>query len=172
MSPSPFTIIYWLILIAWTYPKLYITGKYKRLPRLMSLTDSACLVGFVVLTNDLIWVTICGLRFGYIYPDSVLQLVICAFRDIAGALLCYSLAGQHWTRKTVSITKKTRLFYMLNIVFITVWFLLATSPAWTDWTYAIKYDYPISVIATSFLTSHIIGKSITTLIYYTLFPKI
>ncbi|MHA1829067.1 MAG: hypothetical protein ACTSX6_10530 [Candidatus Heimdallarchaeaceae archaeon] len=142
-SPSPFSI-------AWYCLYGYVAHRNG-----FSWRDSVWLVGFVVLSGDLIWVAASGLRFGWFYPDSVPQLILCAARDFAGMLFCLIML-----KTPIKFNDLTVLGYITNIVFMLIWFLLAPSPAYTDWTYAIKHNYPLPTIITAFIFSHIIGRII------------
>lgn len=170
-SPSVFTLVFWMILIVWGAHQLLKKVKYKRWKYLIALTDSVFVLGMVVLPLDLMWVVVCGLRFGMMFPDSVLQLFFCGLRDIMGIIFCYILIGKYFEQKIVKFKGKTVLLWIVNLVFLVVWFLYATTPAQTDWTYAIRYDYPLTIILTSFFISHIIGKSLAALIYFSVWKN-
>jgi len=164
-SHSIFTLIVWTVLIVWGTRQLLKNVKYKRWKRLVALTDSIFVLGLVVLPLDLMWVLVCGLRFGMMFPDSVLQLVFCGLRDIVGIILCYLLVGKYFEEKILKFNGKTVLLMTVNLAYLIVWFLCATTPALTDWTYAIRYDYPLTMVLTSFFVSHVVGKSLAGLIY-------
>ena len=139
---------------------------YKRWRHVNAFTDAIFLVGIITLSTDLMWVIACALRFGMMFPDSLLQLVFCALRDMVGMIFCYLLIGNYFKNKIVNFNHKTWLGYLLNLTFLIIWFILAPNPAWTDWTYAIKNNYSFTIILTSFIISHIIGKAIVTNIYF------
>lgn len=160
LSPSPFTIIFYLILTVYAYQKIKDATAFNLKNKLLFFTDALLIVGFVVVFLDTYWIVACGLRFGWFFPDSILQLVFAFGRNIAGLILCYMLIGNYFKQKKLEITKWSVRLFLLNISFLAFWFLMASSPAWTDWTYAIRHNYPMQVILTSFFISHVIGKSL------------
>lgn len=170
LSPSPFSILFYLLLTFYGMRKLMAKVQYKR-KVLGSFTDGLFLVGFIVLITDTIWVVMSGLRFGSLYPRSVPQLVLSAGRNLVGLLLCYLLVGGYFKQGVCKLTKHTAQLILVNTVFIVVWFLLAPSPAYTDWTFAIRHDYPLLTVLSSFLISHIIGKTLVAATYLTIWRK-
>lgn len=164
LSPSPFSITFYLILATYGTTKILKLKKYRRLKHLVAFTDAILILGFIVLALDILWLVACGLRFGWYYPSSVLQLIFSVGRNIAGITLCYLLIGNYF-RKCLIRLEKAYWVFSLNLLFLLVWFVLAPSPAWTDWTYAIRHNYSMNTVLSSFFISHIIGKSIVALIY-------
>lgn len=171
-SPSIWTLIFWTILAYWSSRQLRKRVKYRRFEKLNSFTDGLFILGFIVLTTDLMWVLVCLSRFGPLYVsinlDSVWQMVFCALRDLVGILFCFLLIGNYFLKGIVKINKHTIIMYLVNLAFLLAWFYLAPSPAWTDWTYAIRYDYSFIIVLESFVISHAIGKSIVTILYLTI----
>lgn len=167
LSPSPFSIIFYLILTLYITKKLCIHAEYKRFKHLTAFTDAIFIVGFFVVSLDFIWIIICYLRFSSMYPDSSFNLIVCAGRDLAAVLLCYLFTASHFKNKLIKASEITWILLSVNIVFLATWFFLSPTPAYTDWTFGIRHDYPLSTILTSFLTSHIIGKSLVVGIIYT-----
>lgn len=173
LSPSPFSIIFYLILIVYTFKKIrYIKQnptRNKKFWYITKLTDAFFIVGFVVVTMDTLWIVVCGLRFGWFYPDSVLQLILCAGRNLAALVLCYFAIGNYFHDGTIKFRKTTVMLYLLNVAFLTTWFLLSPTPAYTDYTYAIRHDYPMTTVLISFMISHVVGKSVVALTFLSLF---
>lgn len=169
-SPSPFTVAYWLLLAGWaaTFKLKYI--PYKRFTRLAKLTDGLFIVGLVVLSNDIVWVVGSLLKWGGLYPESVFQLYLCIGRNIAGVVLCVLAVWPYLKIRLIRFTFITAALYLVNVAFMTVWFWLAPSPAFTDWTFAIRHNYSFNVVFSGFLVSHILGKTLTALIYLSLWP--
>lgn len=124
--------------------------------------ESFFLVGFTILLLDFCWTIACGLRFGALYPNSLMQLAAAGARDLVGALFCYIFISQHLKKPS----KYACMLFGVNLVFLALWFGLSPSPAYTDWTYALKKNYPSFVVAQSFFVSHIIGKTIVALFYF------
>jgi len=169
LSPSPFSILFYLFLTGYALRKIL---KQKRIQRkrefLAIFTDAILLVGFLVLLLDTLWIIMCALRFGAAYPDSMMQLVYSAGRNIAGLVLCFLLVGRYFTDGTIRFGWLSLELLALNVVFLFAWFFLSPTPAYTDWTFAIRHNYPEATILTSFFISHIIGKSIVASIFYTI----
>lgn len=166
LSPSPFSIIFYLILAVYITRKLLCHVEYRRFKHITAFTDSIFIVGFFVVSLDFIWVIVCYLRFSSLYPESSFNLILCAMRDLTAVILCYLFTASHFKNKLIKASKTTWTLIFINIIFLTAWFILSPTPAYTDWTYAIRHDYPMSTILTSFLTSHIIGKSLVAGIIY------
>lgn len=169
LSPSPFSLFFYCLLIFVAYRKLkpYIVAKRWR--RLVGLTDSLFIVGFVVVLCDTLWILASGLRFGSSFPESVLQLVFCFFRDVAALIFCSLFIYHYFKRGMLGFSESFWCWILVNVVFLAVWFHSAPNPAYTDWTFAIRHGYSLKVIAQSFISSHIIGRIITFLIFYSLF---
>ena len=124
------------------------------------------MLGFVVVLLDAVWVVVCGLRFGPMYPDSVPQLLACLFRDISIVALCYIFVKDYLQQRAQF---RTLIYFVACIVFMAVWFTLAPSPAYTDWTFALRNGYPVETVVTSFLISHVVGKTLTGLMFLSYF---
>ena len=174
-SPSIFTFMFYAILGYYSSKQLRKRVKYRRFERLNSFTDGLFILGFMVLTFDLIWVLVCLWRFAPLYVTfeaySVWQLILCAFRDLAGIFFCFLFIGDYLMKGIVKISKHTIVMYLVNFVFLLVWFYLAPSPAYTDWTYGIRFGYSWITVLQSFCISHVIGKSIFTLLYLTIWRR-
>jgi len=138
---------------------------------LLAFTDAFLIVGFIVLFTDTQWIIASGLRFGWQYPDSVLSLIFAGGRNVAGIVLCYLLIGNYFKQGTIKFAQSTFLVLAANIGFLILWFLSSPSPAFTDWTFAIRHDYPLSVVLFSFFISHVVGKGLVATVFYTLWRK-
>jgi len=168
LSPSPWTIAVYTILALYAARKLYrVYGhNYKRLKRLAAFTDATFMLGFVVLTLDTFWLACSGLRFGWTYPSSVLQLLACLFRNFGIVALCYIFVKDYLVDRA---TSKTFYLFAVNMVFMVIWFVLAPSPAYTDWTFALRNGYSLATVVLSFFISHVLGKTLLSLTYITYF---
>jgi len=173
LSPSPFSIVFYLLLTVYALKQIFkdLVILRKR-DYLLAFTDAVLIVGFVVVYLDTFWIVACGLRFGWQYPDSVLQLIFAFGRNIAGLIFCYMLIGNYFRQGKLKLTNKTTQLFFLNILFLAVWFVAAPSPAFTDWTFAIRHGYSWNVILTSLFISHFIGKILVAAIFLSLWrPK-
>lgn len=169
-SPSPFSFLFYFLLSTYAYVKLRRYTAPNTLRRKIGLyTDTIFLVGTVVLFLDGWWIITCSLRFLPIFPGSTQQLLYSGLRDFVVVIFCLMFVGHYfWIEGFVQIKRKTVILFLANLVFLVVWFWLSPSPAYTDWTYAIKNNYPMQTVLTSFLTSHILGKSLVTFIFLSL----
>lgn len=138
---------------------------------LLVFTDAFLIVGFIVLFTDTLWIVASGLRFGWFFPDSVLPLVFAGGRNMAGLVFCYMLIGSYFKQGIIKFSRWTWNYLLINSLFFVFWFWASPSPAWTDWTYAIRHSYPENVVITSFLFSHIIGRFLVTLIFTSLWKR-
>lgn len=171
LSPSPFSIIFYFILIFYGIRKLLKTNKYRRWKYVNAFAEAFFILGLIVLIGDCLWIVACGLRFGTLFPDSLPQLGYSFARNIAGLALCFLLVGNDFKRGLLSFKPSTYLMFYVNCIFLLAWFGLSSSPAYTDWTFAIRYDYPFATVLLSFLVSHVIGKGLVASIYYTIWGK-
>jgi len=168
LSPSPITLTFYVILSLYggfKIARIY-AHNYKRLKWLTALSDGAFMLGFVVITLDTVWILCSGFRFGWFYPDSIPQLLACLFRNAGIIALCYIFTKDYLQHRA---TEKTFIYFAVNVVFMVVWFALSPSPAYTDWTFALRFNYPITTAALSFFISHVIGKALVALTYLTYF---
>lgn len=159
-SPSPWTLCLWLVFAVWITRKLLLTVKYRRLKKLNAFTDSLFIVGFVTLIGDVIWTTTCLFRFGWFfsfYPD-VYQLILCIARDAVGIIFCYILLQPLFKFEVLSFNSTFLKAVLCNVIFMVVWFAAAPSPAFIDWNYAIRFDYPSNLVLADFLMSHVLGR--------------
>lgn len=127
--------------------------------------ESLLVLGFWVLLGDILWCVACYLRFAVTYAGGT-QLLLCIIRDGAGALFCFVSSIHLFKSKKVWVDFGVFIWVLFNIIFLTVWFMEANTPALTDWTYAIRHGYPPNTIITSLLLSHGIGKGIMGFIYF------
>lgn len=164
LSPSPFTAIIYLALVIYGTRKLLKLREYKRLKYVVAFSDSAFILAFLVLLLDTFWIIFCGLRFGWFFPDSVVGLVLAGARNLVFMAVCWLLVGRYF-EGLLKPRALTFILFCANLTFLGLWFWLSPTPAYTDWTFAIKYDYPLSTVATSFLTSHVIGKSLVAVMF-------
>lgn len=163
-SPSPFTLAYWIILTLVGYYKLRGRVKYKRWINCMS--DSAFILGFTVLIGDLVWCFCCLFKFGVLFPADVPSLIVCLVRDMLLILFSYSMIHEYFNWKIIGLQQKFVNAFFWNLLFMVLWFGSAPSPAYTDWTFAYRYGLPLTLVNFSFVMSHVIGKSLSALMWW------
>ena len=162
LSPSPFTVAMYAGLAVYGAHQIK-DVEYRSFPWFMRWVQAGLVLGQIVLQSDLVWCLMCLVRFGDLYPSAVPQLVFCILRDLVGYWFCVvsvpKLEGRYGS------SKWTTGLWVLNVVFLFTWFHLAPDPSWTDWTYAIKYDYGWTRAWSTFLISHVLGRMITGALY-------
>jgi len=165
LSPSPITIIFYGLLSLYGAKKMMKGSNSKSLfTWIKTANDSLIFLGIIVLIGDVFWCVACYLRFASTFTGG-LQLIVCIIRDLAGLTLCVIWSKPLFKSQIVKFDFLTFIGFTLLIVFLTVWFVEAGDPSWTDWTYAIRNNYSLQRILTSVFISHGIGKSITALLY-------
>ena len=167
-SPSPFTLIFWLVLALWG--NLHIKGKikYKRFPLLAGLTDSIFVVGLMAFSYDTLWVVCQGLKFGSLYPADLFDLFKSLLRNLGFLGLCTVYCYPLFKKKIIGIKKITLILLGIEVVYFGLWFMFAPNISWTDWTFAIRYNFPNDRVVQAFIISHVIGKLIQGLIFISL----
>lgn len=172
LSPSPFSIAFYLILISYAYLQIRKRRALDtRRKKVIALTECFFLVGLVVVFLDTFWIMVSGLRWAFLYPDDLFQLGLAAGRNIAAVALCLMFVGDYFKIRLIRINNYTRALFLLNFAFLSLWFVLSPSPAYTDFTFAIRHGYPENVVLGSFLISHLIGKSIVAGIFKTIWQN-
>lgn len=167
LSPSPLTLIIYALFSYYGYRKLSKgTVRWTLKWFLGDFTSAIFVLGIPVLIGDALWCMFSVLRFGYLFPDAILMMVLSVFRDLAGALTCWLFIRKLFDRKVVALSGDF-LFWIVavNCSLFAVWFGFAVDQSWTDWTYAIINNYPLSRVLSSLLISHGLGRAITFLGY-------
>lgn len=159
VSPSPFTLAQWVVLSLIGVHYIRHGSFFNR------LWKSILVLGMVVLSSDAIWVFLSLIRWGSLHPPAIPQLIYALLRDVGGTLFCVYEYGNRWQMFDPLPDRDADAFMLLNMVFIVVWFLGASNPAYTDWTYAIINGYSWGTVWSTFFTSHIVGRMFTGLIY-------
>jgi hypothetical protein len=144
----------------WVSSKLLKKVEYRRWRKLNAFTDSLFVVAFLVVICDLFWVIGSLLRFGSEYPfyPDVFQLLLCIGRDAVAIIFCFILIKPLINQKIVTFNEATFQSLVVIIIFFIAWFVTAPTPGYVCWNFAIKNDYPQSIIVNDFLMSHVIGR--------------
>jgi len=166
LSPSPYSIVVWSLLAFY--------GARKMQPKtvkqwLHALSTCAFVVGLVVMPFDSLWIVFQIARFGYLYPDEAMPILLyCLTRNITIFLLCI-----YETRKVrlQLLNVKSLVYLPFFIPLFILWFGLAPDPSWTDWTYAFRYNYSNLRVFQAFIISHIFMKSLQGIIYIKLWKR-
>ena len=169
LSPSPWTLLFWGLLAAWTAHHLVKSGllRTRRLKWFAAVSESVFFIGFFVLQFDAFWIVCSALKWGPLYPWSeTFQLILCLGRDAAGLLFCSLFIFEYFKDRRVRPNVITLFGYETTLGFIVIWFILAESPAYTDWTFALRYGFPVHVAIVSFTLSHVLGRALWSVIYF------
>jgi len=169
-SPSPFTIIQWVVLSLVGMILLrrhYGIVKSKRL--LYYFSTAAFTLGFTVLLSDAVWIIFQYFKWGASFPESIFQLQLSLVRDLAGVVMCIIFMMP--VLDFVNVNRYTILFWVGNLVFFACWYIWSVDPSFTDWTFAYKYGYGLNHTWNVFVISHIYGRIITGAIYLSMWMK-
>lgn len=170
LSPSPWTVGLWILWTVWAARRIQPVAEYRRFKRLMPYLDAALTVAFVVCLLDLIYCLFILAKFGAFYPQSqVYVLVVAMGRDVFGALFFYLLIQNLFKIGLLDFSMDFFKAIACFALFMFVWVLFAPGLAWIDWTYAIRYDYPASLILWDFFLSHGVGRVFNFMVLYNLF---
>lgn len=165
-SPGPISLAYYGILIIVGGHLLTKRIQYKKRKWLLALTDSFFLNGFIILSGDFIWMSICAVRFLPFYPNSLIQVVSVLGRDVVGMVLCYFLVGNLIKKGVMKFKRATFYAYLGLIGFLIVDFGMAKTPSWTDWTYAVRQGCTTNYVLASLVFSYGIGKVLSTVLVW------
>jgi len=147
-------------------------ARFRRWSKLLALTDAVCFIGFFVFQLDAFWIICSGLKWGPMFPWSeTFQLIMCLGRDLVGAGFCFMFIFEYFKDRRIWPNVITLFGYVVTLSFIAIWFILAESPAYTDWTFALRYGFPPSVAIVSFTLSHVLGRALWCIIYFSVFDR-
>ena len=166
-SPGPLSLVYYFVVVSLGAHVLLSRVKYEKWPMLNAFSESFFVNGFIVLTGDFLWMLGSALRFLPEFPDSLVQVLAVLGRDLVGCLFCFLLVGNRFLDGTVGFKRKTFLAYVLLILFFVAVFGVAESPAFTDWTYAVRVGASTEAILTSLVVCYGVGKALGSLVIWT-----
>lgn len=157
LSPSPVSLIQYAIL-TWMGSK-YLRARidYKH-PRIMSMVQSFLVVALFVVITDSFWAGLCALRFIPMFPQDALQIIFSFVRDVVGIILFFMLIGNYFRTGVLSFGLYVKAGLLLCLISQALWFGLAPSPAFTDYTFAWRYGYSLEHILIAWLLSHFIMR--------------
>ena len=157
LSPSPVSLIQYAILTWIGSRYLRARIKYKH-PRIMSLVQSFLVVAFFVVVTDSFWAGLCALRFIPMFPQDAAQILFSFVRDVVGALLFFLLIGNYFRTGVLSFNLTVKAGLILCLQSQALWFLMAPSPAYTDYTFAWRYGYPLEFVLATWILSHFLMR--------------
>ena len=158
LSPSPVSLIQYALLtwILWGYFSRAV--NYKRLPRLMSFLDAFFVVAFFVCITDAFWCSFTMLKWLPLHPGNAFQIGSSLLRDLMGALLFFLFIGDYFRQKVLTFNSSVTFWLLICLLSQALWFWLAPSPAFTDYTYAWRHGSDAWIIVGSWILSHFIMR--------------
>lgn len=165
LSPSILSLASYWILAIWGIPHLSRAYPYSRRPRFSALIDLLFLVGLFVFLSDLFWCVAVLARWVPCFPEETLNVLMYIGRDAAGVAFCFLLTKHLFDFGIVYFKSWFFLALALDVGFKLLWFFLAPSPAWTDYTFAWKNDFSMDIVMGSFVISHFLGRITFALTY-------
>lgn len=165
-SPSPYTLIYWFLLLLYGVSRFSPKGWRGWAVRLW---DACLILALIIFPIDIMWLTCEWLKFGSAYPQDWLIIVLCLIRDVGMITICVLLGWETLTGPRINLKNFSSLAWA--IPFYAVWFLEAGGLEVTDWTYALKMGFPFDRVLQSFLISHILLKGLQAAMYINLWRR-
>jgi len=157
LSPSPVSLIQYVILTWFGARYLRERIDYEH-PWIMSMVHSFLIVALFVVLTDCFCAGLCALKFIPIFPQDADQILFSVARDIVGAILFYLLIGGFFETGVLSFDLNVKVGLLLSLVSQAVWFQLAPSPAYTDYTFAWRYGYSLEFVLGIWMLSHFIMR--------------
>jgi len=128
-------------------------------------------VGFVVFIYDSNWVVFQIIKFGHLYPGDLNEMFLRLGQNLGFLLVCYCFIHYLFEKRILEFQVSTYDLLLIQFFYFVVWFVLAKDPSWTDWTYALRNDYPGKRVIGSFIISHFVGKLLQGLTFVSLWRK-
>lgn len=170
-SPSTFTFFFWVVL--WLWGLLHLKDEYysdvKRIKVLYRLVNGAMIVGLVAFSFDSIWIFAQVSKFGYLFPQDLTEMGVRLIQNIGFFLVCSVFTYHLFKKKVLRINEWFFQWVLLEVFFFIVWFIVAPDPGFTDWTFALRNNYPGHKVLGSFLVSHLWGKMLQGMVFISLF---
>lgn len=162
ISPTPWSIIMYA-LWAWWGSKRLPRDNYIRFHRLAAWVDALWIAGVVVLVGDILWVLAVWIRWTAVYPTDKTLLINSLVRDISGLVICLLMSKEWWSSARLSWNTNVFCLWLIDILYLVLWFGMAPSLEWTHWVYALENGFTTWPFV--WIISFIIGRAITTTIY-------
>ena len=157
LSPSPVSLIQYAVL-TWIGSRFLMKRVKYVHPRIMSLVQAVLIVVFFVVITDSFWAGFCVLKFTPMFPQAAHQIIFSVARDLVAALLCFLLIGGYFITGVLSFDIIVKAGLFLSLQAQAMWFLLAPSPAYTDYTFAWRHGYPLEFVVATWILSHFIMR--------------
>lgn len=158
LSPSPVSLAQYAIL-SWIVSRHLIKKvKYKRAPQLLSLIDGFMISAFFIVLTDAFWCAFCAIKWLPLFPGDLVQISSSFIRDVAASALFLLLIYPLYKEKVLRFSREIMGWILLSFGTQALWFDLAPSPAYTDYSFAWRHGYSWEFILGSFLLSHFIMR--------------
>lgn len=171
LSPGPVSLVQYAILVFIGYRFFLKNVEYKRLSKIMALTDSTILVGLFVLGTDAVWCAACGLRWAPLFPQDTWQITSSFLRDIVATAFFFLFVGDYFRKGTLKVSFQTTCGLFMCVMVMALWFGLAPSIAYTDYIQAYKNGYSAQFILADFIFSHFLTRIPLWIAFIGVFPK-
>lgn len=157
-SPSPVSLLQYAVLawIMWGY--LLKAAKYKKHPRILAAIDAFFVIAFFVVLTDIFWCMFCVLKWLPVYPGDALQIYASLGRDIMAATLFWVFSWDHFKSGILNFSGAVKFWLLISFISQALWFLLAPSPAFTDFTFAWRHGFSGEFVLAAFIFSHFIMR--------------
>lgn len=118
------------------------------------MIDGFFIAAFFVVFTDAFWAGFCALRWVPLFPQDLDQILFSFWRDIVGCLLFFLFMPI----RALKFGSKVKFGLLICFVSQGLWFLLAPSPAYTDYAFAWRHGFSLEFIVSSFIFSHFIMR--------------
>lgn len=169
-SPSTFTFIFWGVLWLWglRHLKLEYYQDVKRIRGIYRLVNGTMIVGFVAFIYDTLWILFQIVHFGHLYPMDIGELAIRFCQNMGLLVVCTLFILHLFEKGVLAVQRSTWVCLIFLGFYFALWFGVAPDPSWTDWTYAIRHSYDGIRVIQAFFISHVVGKGLQGLIFFSL----
>lgn len=154
LSPSPVSLIQYAVLIWIFWGYMMRTVKYEKHGRILAFCEAAVIVFLFVLVTDSFWCFFTAMRWLPLFPGDALQIFSSLGRDLLAAGVLGMFIWDRFKERVLDFNIRAHFWLMICFVSQAAWFLLAPSPAWTDYTYAWRHGSDIGIIMGSWILSH------------------
>lgn len=163
VSPTPWSILLYAVW-AWWASKKIVPWDSSFHQKLAAWVDCVWIAGVVVLVGDIQWVTAVWIRWMPTYPDEMMLLIYSQIRNFSLLAISLIMSRCFWRTKIVQWGSTVYWLWVLNLLYLTLWFGLAPGLEWTHWVFALENGY--SCWPAVWIIGYVIGRTITTLIFW------
>lgn len=156
LSPNPISLIQYAILSWLVSRQLLKISTYQTLkyPRILSLVDGFFAAAFFIVLGDSFWAGFCALKWVPLFPQDLNQILFSFLRDVAACFLFFFIMPI----RVMNSGWKVKTGILIMFVPQGLWFLLAPSPAFTDYTFAWRHGFSANIIIGDLILSHFLMR--------------